>query len=197
MNCPNCDKKPVGLFHSLRPRGVDLRKFFQGYFKCKNCGTILRQERGSVIFPKFKKSFWIYYILFLAFILGLGYGTLQLLVLLDFQIWATVILVVLYGVTIGGVGDELRARFWIIVEADPEEDEETSEKVSTTGVIVFLIYAFIAGGLGIWIIRKIDITEVSNTLFLIGAFLYLIVFLGVAIWILKQFSFKPDKIRKE
>ncbi len=191
MDCPNCGKRPVGLFHSLRPRGLAIKKFFQGYFKCKNCGTILRQKKESVIFPKFKNSFWIYYLLFLALIIGLGFGVLQLIVMFEFQIWAVISLISLYSIIIGGIGDELRARCWIIVEADPEEDKQTSEKMTTTGVIIFLLHTLISGALAIWIIRNIEISQVGNFLFFIGTFLYLVGVFGVAIWILKKFSMQP------
>jgi hypothetical protein len=167
---------------------------FQGYFKCRFCDTTLRQKRNSVIIPGFNKSFWIYYLLYILLVIGLGYGVLQLLILFEFQTIATISLILLYGIFVIGLGDELRARCWILVEADPEEDQKSSEKLTTTGVIVFLLHALISGGMAIWIIQNVNVAEIGNTIFLIGNLLYLTVVILIAVWILKNFSNQPDEL---
>lgn len=193
MNCPNCDKRPVGWFHSLRSSGVNWKNKFQGYFKCRHCDTILRQKKSSVIFPEFTQHFWIYYLLYLAFVLALGYGVLYLLIWVEFQPVATIAFLALFGVIALGSADELRARHWILVEADPEEDAQTAEKLSTMGVIIFVAYAIISGGLAVWGIQQIDISQLSNLVFLLGSGLYFIAVFGGAMVILNKFSIQPEE----
>lgn len=42
MNCPNCNEKPLGILPSFSLNGVSFKEKFRGYFRCKNCGTLLK-----------------------------------------------------------------------------------------------------------------------------------------------------------
>lgn len=190
MNCPNCNKKPVGLFPSFSFGGVGFKKALQGYFKCKHCGTILKQSNTSTILPKYEKPFWALYTILLSAMMGTIWLVFYLLEtnMESENIWVVLPVVIIVGLVFVFAIDTLKVRYWVIEETSFDEEVPTSEKISTTGLIVFIAFAIIAIGLFIFLDRTIDTHSISPAIYTIGSIFYLLAVFGVAILILNKFT---------
>lgn len=199
MNCPNCDQKPVGQFYSFRLNGVSFKKKFKGYFRCRHCDSLLRQEQNESFLMKHRSKFWLYYGILFAIVVGLMLG---LMALGDaYQLGGEFLLGSFIIIMIGMIGaiDELRAYYWLIREADFEEDRRKAKKLTTSGLLWFLAYSVVAIFAVINFIPFLGQLELfqQNTigigLLITAQLLSLGLVLGGAIWILKKFSGDPKQ----
>ncbi|MEX0843742.1 MAG: hypothetical protein WD022_00600 [Balneolaceae bacterium] len=190
MNCPNCNKKPVGLLPSFSFGGVGFTKAVQGYFKCKHCGAILRQSKASTIFPKYEKPFWTLYTLLLGGMLGAIWLTYYVMenYMDDENIWIILPVIIVIGLIFFLAMDTMKTRFWVIEETSFEEEVPENEQLSTTGLIVFVAFAIIAIGLFIFLDRTIDTSTMNLTIYTTGAILYMLAVFGGAVLILNKFT---------
>jgi hypothetical protein len=194
MNCPNCNKKPVGLFYKFRLNEVGFKKSFKGYFKCKHCKTLLKETSRNDL-SQYEKPYWY----FLA-----GYFLIILAsLLLVFYLLASSSISSLYGL-LGYAGflmallalmnNYVKPRYWSIkVVHDAEVDEQTSRRLTSKGWAIFLIYSIIAVSLFIAIPVFFESTHLSELYILLGTILYSMAVIGGAIYILFQFSTQRSK----
>lgn len=188
MNCPKCEKKPVGMFHSFRLGGVSFNKRMKGFFKCRHCGAVLRQKRTSMVFPRYRKQFWMIYPLVIV-LFAVFSGFLVTFVpqsVLGF--WGTAAVLIFAIIAMLGVADEIRSRYWIIEEKEPVKAEKKAATLTKTGWAVFLAYFVVVVALFLGTRQYIEVLKVGLTAYLIGYILFLTGVLGGAVVILHKFS---------
>ncbi|GEM_PF-7017755 len=189
MNCPNCNKKPVGLFPGFRLKRVGFKQAFNGYFRCKHCGTLLEQEEESGL-PKYEKPYTYIQVVFTLLILGCG---LLAMYTIGMSNWSSpgvlAGLVVLLTGLIGIQDSYFRPRYWIIKEADMKSsDQKPSYKLTSQGWTIFSLYCIIAIALFLITPSYLDEADFSKWTILTGAFLYSAVVIGGAIYIITSYS---------
>ncbi len=65
MKCPSCGQQAIGMlrFCTAFTRGVSYSQAIKGYFKCRNCGTLLH-------ITGFNAKFWMYIGFLIAVFIG-------------------------------------------------------------------------------------------------------------------------------
>lgn len=188
MDCPNCGERPVGIFHTYRFGNTGLKKNLQGFIRCRNCGAWLKQKWGSSLFPTYKKPFWTYYIIINAVAMGLLLLVIFNLSIREINPFITmgIILVILVGIV--GIFDELKARYWVLEEINPEEVEEQAIKISTTGLIVLSLFALLAIFGVTQLDKLIEWYAPGQDVYTIGAMIYTFVVVIAVIMLYNYFT---------
>ncbi len=191
MNCPNCGEKPVGMLPSLTFGGVGFKKALRGYFKCKHCGTLLKQSTtSSMVVPKYKSPFWVFYTFLMVGFIGTIWFIYYLLEmnLGEQNIWLVIPAVLVIGLIFFLAMDALKTRYWIIEETEYEEEIPESQKLSTTGMTLFIGYAIVSIASFLFLNNIVDAASLSPALYTIGAIIYMVLIFGGAIYIINEFS---------
>jgi signal transduction histidine kinase len=198
MNCPNCGKRPVGILYSYRFNGVNFKDRMNGYLRCQHCGTLLREPTGSWNSPTYEKGYWWRIIpLLVVFHGGLFYAIFLIIhgvISLFFYIGILLILLTTFFV----ISDEIKVRYWVIQEANREEDQENQKKSAKIGglgwTIIIGFLAVMLGGL-IAIDRFVDTSIFAVWQQIIGMVLFVGITVGGAFGIFLYFS-KAEEIKK-
>lgn len=192
MNCPNCGKKPTGLFYVFISDDFDLKTRMQGYFKCQHCGTTLKQQKTRMGFPSF--SMWYY--LYATIVVGLvGVGSFYLFDMFDQQnvgVWIRITaFILILGLVLSGI-NALANRYRNITEVEEIEKEVESNKLTKTGVGAFAVYLIVAIGLFLAVNRYIDMRELGFVIYLIFQMVYLVAVMLGAFFLFKKFEKEED-----
>lgn len=194
MNCPNCNKKPVGLFPSFRLYRLGFRKAFKGYLKCKHCDTLLKEESRSD-FSKYRKPYWYFFGVYVFLLLGSLFLLFYLLSTDYFSGLYIMFGFMLFLVGLLGVMDSyIKPRYWVIIEVEESAPEEHSPmRLTPKGWAVFSIYSIAAVALFILTPQLLEGYQLSEQYILGGTFLYSVVVVGGALFILTRFSIRESK----
>lgn len=189
MNCPNCNKRAVGTFHSFRFGKVGFKKKMQGYAKCRHCDTLLKQKKSAAIIPAYQKTYWIYSVLLIGFLPFLIWYLFEMYETLNLGGWVNGATLVVFMVVMLGLIDELKARYAIIEKVDWDGEVVTpNRKLTANGWIVFLAFTlcsillFIGGG------QYLELDKWGLGVFLVGVLSYIAAVIGGTAFILKKFS---------
>ncbi|WP_138431115.1 hypothetical protein [Fodinibius saliphilus] len=188
MNCPNCDKRPVGVLPSFRFNGVNLKEKAAGYFRCRHCDTLLRQPKGEGPLPKYQEGFWVRYILSTIVVFGVFLGWIFWMDRWDFGDWTNMSVFI---VLIGGyllLLEEVRTHYWVIKEAD--KGEHLKEFARMGGLGWFLLITFLVvmvGGL-IAIDLYVDMSILGQWQQILALIFYVVAIIGGALGIFSYFS---------
>lgn len=196
MNCPNCDKKPVGLLPEFRPKRVGFKKALNGYLRCRHCNTLLKKETEGG-FPKFEKPYVYIQITFILLLVG---GLYLMYFLMGEDIISPPYALggfFVYLFSIFGVVDSfLKPKFWIIKEVDEEEAAlgiVQKEKLTPRGWAMFTLHIIVAVLLmfgGMKLLQEVDISEYLGVALFI---LYGIVVGGGVMLIFRMYSEKTQE----
>lgn len=194
MNCPNCNKKPVGLFPSFRLYGLGFRRAFKGYLKCKHCDTLLKEESRSD-FSIYRKPYWYFLGVYVFLLLGSLFLLFYLLstdylpdlyIMLGFMLF----LVGLLGV----MDSYIKPRYWVIKEVEESAPKKhSSVRLTPKGWSIFGIYSIAAVALFILTPQLLEGYQLSEQYILGGTFLYSLAVVGGALFILTRFSIRESK----
>lgn len=188
MNCPECGERPVGFFHSFRLGGLNFTNRTKGYFKCRNCGTILRQKRRSNLFPTFKKGFWVAYpLLIILFATFAGY-VLSYLGESGTEIWQIFAYLGAGAAVTLGISDELRYRYWEIEKSKLNNQNRPVKKLTARGWAIFLFFTICSASLFLGAQWYIDLSKIQLTTYMAGYVFLLISVLAGSAYIIKKFS---------
>ncbi len=140
MKCPNCSKKPVGLFPGFRLKRVGVRKAIRGYFKCRHCGTLLKQVVESGI-AQYQKTYWYAQVGFLFVILLTAWLSFYLTNNYPVLGFYPVYGFLAFGVLLVGYIDSfVKPRYWIIEEVDHIKEKESAQGFTKRGWSAFIFY---------------------------------------------------------
>lgn len=193
MNCPKCGEKPVGPLHAFTLGGVTFNESLQGYFKCRKCGAMLVQLKSSVLFPRYQKPFYLIAPLIVALMVAAVW-----LVFFNPEstgewvtnLWISVPLFLCIAAVFLFSMNELKSRYWIIEEVDPEKEIPEPERLSITGIFAIGLFGIISVGGFIFINQYYNVGELSPVVYTGGTIIYLIVTFALAAFILNSFSQK-------
>lgn len=190
MNCPNCHKKPVGFIHYLRFYGVGVKKALTGYFKCRHCNTLLKEESQSDT-SQYDSPYWFFMGGYLLLILAALFSVLYLIVTNSISTSYLIfgLIVFLWGL-MGVMNSYVTPRYWTIKEVRETEDseEQPPKKLTAKGWTIFLIYSIVAITLFIAIPEFLHETQLFDQYLLPGIFIYSMAVIGGAMYILIRYS---------
>lgn len=190
MDCPNCAKRPVKRFYSFSLNGVKFKDYLNGYFRCRHCGTLLKQTTVSGLgsIPSYEKGFWKRFFLSLVLMFGvimsmfILFGESEAIFWISFPIFAIIFGWVMW------IG-EIKVRYWILKEVnDVEEDQKKQRRMGTLGWILLLGFCLLMLGGGIIVDLYIDLSGISEWQYLTGMVLYMIVIVMGSLGIFNYFS---------
>jgi amino acid transporter len=193
MNCPNCGERPVGILYSFKLQGVSFKESLKGYFKCRQCGTLLRHKKNSAGLPEFDNIYWFYSIVLVVLIGSSAFYIFGTLFEMDLSAWILVGVFVLFLVLILGIVDELRCRYWVIERVPPEKEQKEPAKLTVAGVVALI--AFVAVTMFIyWAFNKyFDMQKLGLALFLIVQLIYFSAVVFGVLYLFDVFSKKENK----
>lgn len=173
-------------------RGAGFKHAFQGFFRCRNCGALLIQEKNDSGLPKFESPFWIAYTLFLAGMLAIIWGVFAYLEsnIGNENPWLLVPALIVIFVALFIIMDKIRARYWMLKETSFEEhmEEIKSQRMSTSGVVAFLLFGIAALTCFILLNNYAQSLELSATNYALSAIGYMIIVILLAFRIMKYLS---------
>lgn len=197
MDCPNCDRRPVKRFYTFRLNGVSFKNYLKGYFRCRHCGTLLKQAKKSTFglesIPSYEKGFWKWFILFMILVFGLLMGTFVLFGESETTLWTAIpiYLFILIGTMLGI--DEIKANFWILEDIDDiEEDQKVQPRMGILGWTLLLGYFFLMLGGGMFVDQYVDLSGFAEWQYIVGMILYVIAIVAGGLAIFDLFSEKES-----
>lgn len=173
-------------------KGVGFKKAMQGFFRCRHCDTLLSQEKSESGFPKYETPFWIVYSIFTIGLLGAIWGAFAYIEsnLGSETGWLTnAVNLVAICLLIFSM-DWFKARYWIIKETTFEEHEKEieSQKLSTKGLIAFILFAIVAIASFILLDNYADSLNLSPTAYSFSAIVYMMIIMLMALGLMNYLS---------
>lgn len=190
MNCPNCGKRPVGLFPGFGFNGVSFKESVKGFFRCKNCGVILEQKKSNDVIPKFDSAYWIISFAFAFLIMALGSYSMELMQNFDISESTVIISILCIGIAlIGFIDSYLKPKYWHIQQVDPEaKTDRSSKKLTATGWALLIVLLIVAGGSSWGLLQSNYLNQLPDFLLLMLIFGVSFSIIGTSIYIMARFS---------
>lgn len=195
MECPNCDKEPSGLKHFLKLGGVNLNLNVQGYIRCKQCNTLLKQPKYLAVWGKFDSKIWLYFLAITAGLYLFFFSSEYILFGLETVVsksTAALGLVIFIGIIFLIALTSIFAlipRFAIYELTDEEEidDEITLTKTGTRIYTTFLILVLL-GSIGLLTLLDIDFGAINIWILTAGVTIYVTAILITSNWLTKKYK---------
>lgn len=199
MNCPNCNEKPLGILPSFSLNGVSLKEKFRGYFRCKNCGKLLKQQIKSTKLlkniPVYSGPYKTIFALFMMGFLGTAWGIYYLIEmnLNNANHWILIPVIVVIWFVFMVASSWFETKYQVIEEVYSIEEIPKPEKISIPGVLLFIGYLVIVIVGFLYLDASIDSSKYGPALYSTGAILYVAVSIAGAIILINKLSdTKPD-----
>lgn len=189
MNCPNCNKKPIRIFSDFRLHGVTFKKALEGYFKCKHCGTLLKEESKND-FSKYQTTYWYFLgVYFLLLLVSLGLALYLVSTNYFSNLYILLGLLLCFAGLIGTMDYIVKPRYWLILEVeDISRDEQPDWRLTSKGWMIFIIYCVTAIALFILIPESLEVSNFSKWTVLGGAIFYNMIVIGGAVYVIIRYS---------
>lgn len=197
MNCPNCDKEPSSLIHNIKMGGVGFKKALEGFVRCQNCEKVLKHKRHFNAFIAFEKRYYPYFFLLFSVFVAAFFSAFNLIethFAASGNSAAFIHLIVLGIITLSFIAalSTLSLKF-AIYEISNESELTNQQEIETKYQLLFLTYFLGALLSGILIFYIIEAYSPGFEVFLSIVFAYIILVIGLGIWIVGKSAPESEK----